>query len=374
MDLSWLVIFALVVWSLAGGVFPSRYEGLHWSVYLAMGLAGAAGLFISIVFHELCHSLVARRYGLPMKGITLFIFGGVAEMSEEPPSPKVEFLMAIAGPISSILLALLFLGVAAGSRALGWSVVVSGVFGWAGLINGILAGFNLIPGFPLDGGRVLRSILWHVKGNLRKATQTASQIGSGFGGVLIGLGFLNLLFLNPLGGLWWILIGMFLRGAARHGYQQVLIRQFLQGEPVSRFMSSETVTVPETLSLEQLVEDYIYRYHHKMYPVLAEGRLVGCVTTRQVKEHPREQWAELTVGEVAEKCSKENAVGPNEDALKVLSLMSRTQKSRLLVMEDDQLKGILSLKDLLEFLSLKLELEAEEIKGLRPTGIGLPEE
>ncbi|MFW6154772.1 MAG: site-2 protease family protein [Planctomycetota bacterium] len=364
LDPSWLIIMALIVWSLAGAVFPEMYEGLHWGVYLTMGLAAAVGLFASIVVHELCHSLVARRYGLPMKGITLFLLGGVAEMHDEPPSAKAEFMMAIAGPVASVVVAVVFIGLGALGSLAGWSDPVVGVLKWIGLINGILAVFNMIPGFPLDGGRVLRAALWHFKGNLQRATRTASHVGAGFGAVLIGLGILNLLLLNPIGGLWWILIGMFVRGAAKSGYQQVLIRQALQGEPVRRFMNSDPVTVPPSISVEDLVENYVYRYHFKMFPIVEEDRLAGCVNTRLVKEVPREQWSQRTVGDLAAGCSEANTIAPDADAIDAFQQMNRHQASRLMVVQDGSLQGILALKDLLKFLSMKLELENNESVGL----------
>lgn len=358
-DLSWLIIVVLVVWSLADGWFPDKYPGLAPWAYVLMGLGGALALFASIVFHELSHSLVARRFGLPMKGITLFIFGGVAQMTEEPRSPKVEFLMAIAGPISSVLLAAVFAGGYFLGKRLAWPTEVNATLGLAALMNGTLVAFNLIPGFPLDGGRVLRSLLWHYRNDLRWATRVASRIGTGFGAVLIGLGVLSLLTGGPaIFGMWWILIGLFLRSAAKQGYQQVLIRQALEGESLRRFMTEEPVAVPPHLSLQDLVDDYIYKYHFKMFPITEGGRLLGCVTTRQVKDVPRDQWATRTVGEVASPCSEENTIAPNEDAVKALSIMSRNHTSRLMVVEDDHLIGILTLKDLMKFLSLKLELES----------------
>ena len=365
-DLSWLIIVALVVWSLAGTVFPSEYEGFAWQVYLVMGLIGALGLFMSIVFHELCHSLVARRYGLPMKGITLFLFGGVAEMSDEPPSPKAEFMMAAAGPLSSIVLAAVLLAIAFAGARLQWAPLVTGIFKWLGIINLYLAAFNLIPAFPLDGGRVLRSILWHFRQNLRSATHTASRAGLFFGGFLIALGFLHLLLLRSFGGMWWILIGMFVRGAARQGYQSVLIRQALSGEPVSRFMSTEPVAVAASLPLENLVDDYIYRHHFKMFPVLDGGHLSGCITTREVKEVPQGQWPTRTVGEVVKPCSAENTISPGEDAMKALTRMNSTGASRLMVVDNGRLVGVLSLKDLLKFLALKMELEGAEKDAITP--------
>jgi len=222
-----------------------------------MGVAGVVGLFASIVLHELSHSLVARRYGVPMKGITLFIFGGVAEMEREPPNPKAEFLMAIAGPIASLLIAIACLGSYRLAQALGWPVEIQGVAGYLAWLNGTLVVFNLVPAFPLDGGRVLRSALWRWKENLQWATRITSQIGSGFGLALILLGVLALIGGNVIGGMWWILIGLFLRGAAGMSYRQLQIRQALEGERVSRFMNTEPVTVLAATTVKNLVEDYI---------------------------------------------------------------------------------------------------------------------
>ena len=227
-DMSWLVLALLITWSLARGLFPYQYEKLSSITYWSMGAAGALGMFASIIFHELCHSLVARRFGLPMKGITLFIFGGVAEMDEEPPSPKAEFFMAIAGPASSILLGLFgYVVSVAGEEWL--PVPVAGVLEYLTIINFVLAGFNLVPAFPLDGGRVLRSALWQWKKNFRWATRIASKLGSFFGTVLIFLGILNILRGNVIGGIWQSMIGFFLGNAARMSYHQVLMRRALEG-------------------------------------------------------------------------------------------------------------------------------------------------
>jgi len=357
-DASWLIIVVLVTWSLAEGLFPVMYENLPTMTYWWLGIAGALGLFAAIIFHELSHSLVARRYGLHMKGITLFLFGGVAEMGDEPPSAKAEFMMAIAGPISSMLLALGFYGIYVVAIRAGWSVSIIGVVGYLAIINAILVAFNLIPGFPLDGGRMLRSALWYWKNNLRWATRIASQIGEGFGMVLILLGILKVILAgNFIGGMWLCLIGMFLRGAARQSYQQVLMRYALEGEMVRRFMNTNPVTVSPAISVQQLVEDYIYKYHHKMFPVVDGGRLIGCISIQQVKEIPRDRWRQRTVGELITACSSENTIRPDDDAMKVLSMMNRTRASRLMVVDGGQLIGIIALKDMLKFFSLKVELE-----------------
>src|SRR6185312_4915911 len=184
-DLSWLILAFLITWSLATGYFPDQYLQLSMTQYWGMGVLGAIGLFGSLIFHELSHSLVARRFGIPMKGITLFIFGGVAHMEDEPPNPKSEFFMAIVGPLSSLVLAALLYGAMQGGRAVGWPEPASGIVGYLSFINVLLAMFNMVPAFPLDGGRVFRSALWAWTGDIRWATRLAARFGSGFGIVLI---------------------------------------------------------------------------------------------------------------------------------------------------------------------------------------------
>jgi CBS domain-containing protein len=292
-----------------------------------------------------------------MKGITLFIFGGVAEMCDEPSSPKAEFMMAIVGPLSSIAIALIFYGLhVAGKGAL--AQPVSGVIKYLASINGILAVFNLVPAFPLDGGRVLRSILWGIKGNLRQATRISSSVGSAFGVFLILVGFLNILRGNFVGGMWWFLIGMFVQGAAKASYQQLLTRKALEGEPLSRFMNADPVTVPASVSVDQLVEDYIYRFHYKMFPVVENGdRLIGCVTTNQVKELSRDEWDQKKMREIARDCTDDNTISSRSDAVEALSAMRRNGSSRMMVVDEGKLVGIISLKDMMKWLSLKMDLE-----------------
>ncbi|MEJ2670767.1 MAG: site-2 protease family protein, partial [Deltaproteobacteria bacterium] len=352
-DLSWIIIAGLVTWSLAAGLFPYLYPGLEQQTYWFMGIVGALGLFASIVAHEFCHSLVARKFGMPMKGITLFIFGGVAEMGDEPPTAKAEFFMAIVGPLSSIAIGAVFYGIYRIGASSGWTDPVNAVIYYLAYINGILAAFNLLPAFPLDGGRVLRSILWGAKGNLRWATRVSSTIGSAFGIGLIVLGIFQFIYGNIIGGVWMFLIGMFLRHAAQMSYQQLLVRKALEGESVRRFMNTNPVAVQDSITVEQLVEDYIYKYHYKMFPVMSGDKLVGCITTKQVKEIPREAWNHETIREAASACSQANTVSPDTDAVKTLAMMTQSGVSRMLVVEGGRLLGVVTLKDLLDFFSLK---------------------
>ncbi len=355
-DLSWVVLAALITWSLAAGVFPHYIKGLGEATYWWMGAVGTVGLFVSIVLHELSHSVVARRFGLAMRGITLFIFGGVAEMEEEPPSAKAELLMAVAGPAASIVIGGVCLAVARLGDSMAWPIEAIGVVGYLGYINLLLAAFNLIPAFPLDGGRVFRSILWWIKGNLRWATRIASVVGSAFAFLLIFLGIVNFIQGALISGIWWFVLGLFLNNASQVSYRQVVTRRALEGEPVRRFMRADPVTVPPSISVERLVEDYIYTHHYKMLPVIDGDRLLGCVTTRQVKDVPREEWGRRAVQELVQPCSQDNTVSPDTDATKALGMMSRTGSSRLMVVENGRLVGVIGLKDLLRFISLKVDL------------------
>ncbi len=359
-DVSWLIVAVLIAWSLARGVFPAYIEGLTVREYWLMGIAGALGLFASIIFHELCHSVVARRFGLPINGITLFIFGGVAEMDEEPPSPRAEFYMAIAGPAASIIAGVILYIFALNSAGLEWPRTVTGVIRYLGVINLILAGFNLLPAFPLDGGRVLRAALWHSRKDLRSATRTASRAGSGFGLILIFAGVITMLGGALIGGLWWIFIGLFLRGASRMSFTRLRMRQALEGEPVRRFMKTDPVTVQGDATISELVEDYVYRHHFKLYPVVDDGNLEGCVTTREIKDIPRQDWGNRTVAEVSRACSGENTIEADADAVQALRKMRGNDRSRLMVVDGGNLVGIITLKDMLDFIALKVDLEDNE--------------
>lgn len=355
LDPSWFILAVLVTWSLATSFFPVMLPNFSPLTYWLLGAGGAIGLFISIVAHEVSHAIVARRNAIPMRGITLFIFGGVAEMDAEPPSAKAEFLMAGAGPVASFLLGGLLLGV---SFFLRLPTPLAALLGYLASINIVLAIFNLVPAFPLDGGRILRAALWHKWKNLRRATRTAAAVGNVFGLLLIVGGVYTIVAQGEfIGGMWLALIGLFVRNAANSSYQQVLLRRALEGEPVRAFIRSEAVSVPSWLSLQSLVDDVIARHQHKLYPVVDDGTLTGCVSTEDLKTLPREDWRHRTVADIARACSTENTIHPDADALDALHAMRRGRRSRLLVAENGTLVGVLSLKDLLEFFALQAEME-----------------
>jgi Zn-dependent protease/predicted transcriptional regulator len=359
LDLSWLLLALLISWSLGAGWFPARYPGLSTHTYAWMGISTAVGVFFSIVFHEFSHSMVARYYGMRIRGITLFIFGGVAEMEDEPPDPKSEFLMAIAGPISSFVLAALLWLSAAAVQWGSWPEPVLGVLSTLAVINFTVAVFNLAPAFPLDGGRVLRAALWYWRHNLHEATFISSRIGRGFGTALMILGVIGFVGGNLIGGMWWFLIGIFVRGAASSSYQQLVLKDLVEGQPVRRFMRSDPVTVTPSVSVAEWVEDYVYRYHYKMYPVLDGSRLLGCVSVDSLKSINRDDWSSTKIADVMEDRSESNTVDAGLDTMTLLrNILQPAGRSRFMVVEGDRLVGIIALKDLLELISLKLQIEA----------------
>lgn len=356
-NVSWLFLALLITWSLAEGFFPFTYPELATSTYWLMGLVGMLGLFASLLLHELSHSLVARACGLPVGGITLFLFGGVAEMLAEPKTPRAEFRIAIAGPAASVLLGAAFWIVAMLLARLGVPAHIAGIASYLGFINILLAVFNMVPGFPLDGGRVLRAALWHRSGDIRRATRWASRVGQGFGLLLVALGIANILAGNIIGGMWWFLIGLFVNAAAGLSYQQLLTRLALQGRKVRRFMTADPVTVPAQASVAEFVEDYLYHHAVDLFPVVDDDRLLGCVGLRQVLEAPRDNWGQIRISSVCLPCGDGNSIEADADAAEALESMQRNSSSRLMVTENGRLVGMLVLKDLLRFLKIRETLE-----------------
>lgn len=358
LDPSWLILALLVTWTLAAGYFPMRYHDLTPLAYWLMGAVSALGLFMSIILHEFSHSMVAHRMGLPISGITLFIFGGIAEMQEEPENPKTELLMAIAGPICSFALAAVFGAFSLVAIFSQWPLPVIGVLSYLSIINFILAIFNLVPAFPLDGGRVLRALLWLWKHDMVSATRITARLGRWFGIFLMAWGVFDLLSGQIISGGWKILIGVFLRSAARGSYEQLVLREALKKKPVSNFMKPFPVTLAPDISVKTAMDDYFQRYFFKMFPVVSHNNTLGFITLDQIKKYPEAQWNQLTVADLMTPVSAENTIEPENEAINALSKMNQSGNSRLLVvLNNNQLAGILSLSDLLNFLSFKQELD-----------------
>jgi CBS domain-containing protein len=290
---------------------------------------------------------------MPIVGITLFIFGGVAELHKEPSSPRAEFLMAVVGPIASFLLGIGFM---IASALFTQPPPVYGVLAYLGSLNWVLAIFNLVPAFPLDGGRMFRAGLWHIFGDFGRATRIASAAGQLFGVFLIVLGIIQFGLGNPVGGIWLFFIGLFLHGAAGTAGQQLATRHALAGVPVAALMQRNPIAVDADITVETLVENYFYRYFFHAFPVLREGRLVGCIAAKRIRDLPRNDWGRFKVADVMDTCSSEIIVPPGCSALDALGKMQAGRHKRLLVADRGDLRGVLTLSDMLQYLSLKEEL------------------
>ncbi len=358
-DLSWFLLAFLIIWSLSATQFPAALPGLETSTYYVMGTLAAFGLFASIILHELAHSVVARGFGLPIGGITLFIFGGVAELQDEPKTPRAEFWVAIAGPISSVLIAAVcYLG-AWGLGALAWregQVVLS----FLAVINTILALFNMVPAFPLDGGRILRSILWWRNGNLKRSTRIAAYFGTAFGAILMGLGVLQLFTGNPVGGTWQLLIGFFLSGAAAQARTQVEFTEGLKNVTVARVMNANPVTVSPDATLQTLVDDYIYRHRRKFFVVVEEGNALGCIGSAQARKVPRSEWGMTYVRAMMQPIDHRITIGPQETALEAMHKLQGYNADHLIVLEGSKLRGLVTQRDIVDYLSVREAVESGE--------------
>ena len=316
---SWLFIFALISISMSLQYFPEAYSGGSTISHWLLGIAAALVIFASVLLHELAHSLVARARGMSVNSITLFILGGVSNLEDEPEKPKIEFSMAIVGPLTSLVLGGIFFGLFWLSG--GDIETPQGAFLYIiGYLNLVLAIFNLLPGFPLDGGRVLRSIIWSATGSLLKATNIAAAVGRFFGWALIIVGLLSVfgfVGLGLLGGIWLAFIGWFLSSAADSSRKQVLLNELLAGRKVRDIMSPRPETVTTDLPVDELVSGIFNRQHGRAVPVCQGGKLIGIVTITDVKGLPRDRWAGTTVGDIMTKPPL-YTVSPDDDVSKAI--------------------------------------------------------
>jgi len=360
-DWSWLIIFVLVTWSLAATYFPRTAPHLGAAAYWAMGVIAAILFFAAVVAHELMHSVVAKRYGIDIKGITLFIFGGMSQTAEEPQTPGVEFAMAIVGPAASLAISGVFYAVTYAATAAHWPAAVVAVVSYIAWINLVLGAFNLVPGFPLDGGRVLRSILWSSTKNLEAATRYASYVGQGFGYLLMAFGFYALVQgaavgRLPISGIWLGFIGWFLAGMARTGYEQVLLRQALSGVAVERVMTVDVPTVAPDVTVDDFVRDYLMRHEYACYPVLEDDSVKGIVSIDEVRSVPQDQWARTTVAEISQPVEDSLRISKDADAWDALLKLATDDTRRLLVMHDSSLDGTVSQENILRLVRTKMRL------------------
>ncbi|MCA9968710.1 MAG: site-2 protease family protein, partial [Anaerolineales bacterium] len=375
---SWLLILALIVWNLTS-VFGQAHP--EWSPLLRGGVALVAALlfFASVLAHELAHSLMARAQGLPVRNITLFLFGGVSNIQREPPSPRAEFLITIVGPATSIVLGLFFIfgGIVwAGQRGVALTQVagddptavlrqlgpVVTVLFWLGPINLLLGVFNLIPGFPLDGGRILRSALWALTDNLRRATRWASWVGQGVAWLLIIAGISMIFGANlpvfgsgVLGGVWLAFIGWFLNSAAIQSYRQVVVQDLLEDVPVSRVMRPQPPTVAADSSVDTLV-NAIMGGDERAFPVIADGQLVGLVTLEDVRRVPRAAWPATRVREIMTPTAELVTLDVNEDAAEALHKLQTRDVRQVPVLQNGRVSGLLRRRDIMKWLQLQGEM------------------
>ena len=353
---SWFFIFALVTWALITGYFPAVYPNWSLATSIVAGVITSLLFFGSVLAHELMHSVVAQASGIPVKAITLFIFGGVSQITAEPREPKAEFRIAIAGPLTSILLGGVFWVI--------WFALparfeeVTAVAFWLGWINLLLAGFNLLPGFPLDGGRVLRSILWWRSGNLRRATKWAANAGRGLGFLFI-FGGVWLIFLGPgywFNGLWLAFIGWFLGNAAAASYRQVVVQQILQGHAASEIMTKDCVMVSPDITVDKLVNDYILPSGNRCLVVAEDSRVIGLITLWDIKAVSKEQWPSKRVGEAMTPFDKLKWVSPDEDLATVMNTLTQHDINQLPVVKDGNIVGMIARDNVLAFINARDKL------------------
>ncbi len=356
LDFSWFIIFGLVLFALSAGYLPRAFPGQDPQTYWIAGLVATLLFFASVMLHELAHSLMAIRHGIDIPEITLFIFGGVSRLSQEPSDPKTEFKIAVVGPLTSFALAAAFgaLRVALQGFEPSLIVVVIGYLTWINLALGI---FNLVPGFPLDGGRILRAFLWWRTGSLTRATKVASDFGKGFAMAIMILGALQIFAGALINGLWFIFIGMFLRGMSVQGYEQLVMRKSLEGVQVDEVMVREVVSVPSDLPIDQLVHDYFLHYAYRGFPVVDNGRVLGVVSIAAVRQLPREVYDNRRVADIMTPLQEDLLIEGNASLAEALMKMSREEQDRLLVLQGDRLAGLVTKTGLLRFVQIKQVLQ-----------------
>jgi Zn-dependent protease/predicted transcriptional regulator len=357
---SWFLVAGMIALSLAG-----HFRDAHpaWSLTLIWTVAAVtAGLFFAtLLAHELAHALVARRRGLPVHSITLFALGGIASIGKDATSARTEFVVAIVGPVVSVAIGLSCIGAA---RALGWSLddgtagVAGSVLGWLGSINVLLAVFNLIPGYPLDGGRVLRALLWAIYEDGDRAMRHAARVGQAVAGVFIAWGILQFLGGAGFSGLWLAFIGWFLMMAAQASYAEVSMTEALREVRVADVMGNDCATVDARTSIQRLVDDVLLRTGRRCVIVTGDGRVLGMVTPQEVRTVDRTRWHHVTAAEVMRPLERITTVEPGADVSEALNVMARENINQLPVVADGRLEGILTRGDILQLLQSRAALKA----------------
>lgn len=369
-DWSLLIIFALIAFALATGIFPRWHPDWSAQTSWITALAAAVLFFASVLLHELSHALVGRAHGVQIRRITLFMFGGIAEMENEPSSWRAELGMAIVGPLTSLLLGVVFLWLMAlvsnplsidandPRQALAAFGALSTMLLWLGLVNLTLGVFNLVPGFPLDGGRVLRAIMWGATGNLHQATHWASRAGQVFAWLLMSAGIgmilglqIPLLGAGVINGLWLAFIGWFLNNAALMSYRQLLIRESLEHIPVRSLMQTSFLRVEPQMSVDTLVNEHLIGGGQRAFPVEASGRLAGMVSIRDLQKCSRGALGRTTMADIMTPAARLMTLEPEQDATVALDLIGGHDLSQLPVLQNGTIVGMVRREDILKWLS-----------------------
>ena len=358
---TWLLALVIFTWLLGQSYFPEAYPNWKTYAYWIAGFLATCLLFVSVLIHELAHSLVARARGLPVSSITLFILGGVSNLIEEPEKPGVEFVMAIVGPGASLVLAAVFWGIwyLIGTQA----IFIKAIVGYMALANALLAGFNLLPGFPLDGGRVLRSILWRTTGNLLKATNIAAIIGRIFGWLFMAAGVWFAFFVQGgfLNGLWFVFIGWFLNSAADNSRVEATLREHLTGVFVGQVMEKDIESVRPDTTISELVQTVFIQKRKRAIPVTEGDNLVGVITISDVKGLVQEKWPVTLVSQVMHR-DPIHTLKPEDDLNVAMKLIAQYDLNQIPVLSQGKMVGVLTRADVINYLQLSQELN---IKGKR---------
>ncbi len=348
----------LVSWSLAGSYLPDVYAEWTRTQYWLVGTLTSLLVFASVLAHEVSHSLVARGRSMPVRSITLFVFGGVSELGGEPRSARDEFWMAIVGPLTSFAAALLFAAIWLAARAVG-ATPLRAMAGYLAYINVAVGIFNLLPGLPLDGGRVLRSAVWRVKRNMLEATRIASNAGRVIAALLIGIGLLALVGGELIGGLWFMLIGWFLWNAAESSYQQLLIETSLHGMTVASLVEPETPRIDPDASLQDLARDGILRQNRRAFFVVSDaGDIEGLVTLTDLRKTPEGDWEAVPVRRAMTPVDRLVTITPQAEVVAALQLMVDHDVNQLPVMSGGMAVGLLTRAGLLRAIQQRLEIGA----------------
>ncbi len=355
LDYSWFIIFALFSYYFGFFYFPGVLPSLNTGTLALVTIITVILFFASVLIHEMSHSLVAIKKGIPVERITLFLFGGMAQIEKEPETPFSEFIMAIAGPVASFVLAIFFGIIWFFTR--GYALVEEPVK-YLAIINVVLGAFNLLPGYPLDGGRVLRSIIWKSTGNLERATFIASTAGRVLGFAIIAVGVFFIFAGNFLNGMWLAFIGWFLQSSAQTGYRQTVFETSIKGIKVEEAMNQNVVDVTGDITLQELVDDYFMKYRFGRFPVVEDRetrKIIGVVSINDVKEIPREEWSDLRTGDVVRKISENEKVDVSAEVSEAIKKMIKNDLGHLIVMSGDKFKGMITKSDVMHFIKVRSE-------------------